>query len=175
MRRQVNYPALAWLIVVLLGTAVALRLAWQSFLANPQLLQAGRPVGWASTFGIVATLIIVVAAPLVAWLVHRAFFSRSEEHTSELQSLMRISYAVFCLKKKNLNPLEVTNIFQAIIRPTRPSVAIPISARLCRRFWFGYKVIGSHTQSPVDVPCHGTCGPVLAPNGGQRAVHHRRP
>src|SRR3546814_4881156 len=28
------------------------------------------------------------------------FFLRSEEHTSELQSLMRISYAVFCLKKK---------------------------------------------------------------------------
>src|SRR3546814_4300040 len=28
--------------------------------------------------------------------------SRSEEHTSELQSLMRISYAVFCLKKKKL-------------------------------------------------------------------------
>src|SRR3546814_950294 len=28
-------------------------------------------------------------------------FGRSEEHTSELQSLMRISYAVFCLKKKN--------------------------------------------------------------------------
>src|SRR3546814_10000044 len=31
--------------------------------------------------------------------------SRSEEHTSELQSLMRISYAVFCLKKKNSQPL----------------------------------------------------------------------
>src|SRR3546814_7959452 len=30
-----------------------------------------------------------------------AGFARSEEHTSELQSLMRISYAVFCLKKKN--------------------------------------------------------------------------
>src|SRR3546814_2091590 len=29
---------------------------------------------------------------------------RSEEHTSELQSLMRISYAVFCLKKKNKQP-----------------------------------------------------------------------
>src|SRR3546814_8948643 len=29
-----------------------------------------------------------------------AIFHRSEEHTSELQSLMRISYAVFCLKKK---------------------------------------------------------------------------
>src|SRR3546814_5341302 len=31
--------------------------------------------------------------------------SRSEEHTSELQSLMRISYAVFCLKKKNRNQI----------------------------------------------------------------------
>src|SRR3546814_2702014 len=31
-----------------------------------------------------------------------AAFGRSEEHTSELQSLMRISYAVFCLKKKNM-------------------------------------------------------------------------
>src|SRR3546814_7006787 len=31
----------------------------------------------------------------------RSARSRSEEHTSELQSLMRISYAVFCLKKKN--------------------------------------------------------------------------
>src|SRR3546814_5499445 len=30
-----------------------------------------------------------------------ALIVRSEEHTSELQSLMRISYAVFCLKKKN--------------------------------------------------------------------------
>src|SRR3546814_4485281 len=32
-------------------------------------------------------------------LTHRSFAGRSEEHTSELQSLMRISYAVFCLKK----------------------------------------------------------------------------
>src|SRR3546814_2426836 len=37
-----------------------------------------------------------------ASLIHRRLFgrTRSEEHTSELQSLMRISYAVFCLKKK---------------------------------------------------------------------------
>src|SRR3546814_7184051 len=33
--------------------------------------------------------------------VETAALERSEEHTSELQSLMRISYAVFCLKKKN--------------------------------------------------------------------------
>src|SRR3546814_8563655 len=35
---------------------------------------------------------------------------RSEEHTSELQSLMRISYAVFCLKKKNTRPHTSTAI-----------------------------------------------------------------
>src|SRR3546814_1666349 len=34
---------------------------------------------------------------------------RSEEHTSELQSLMRISYAVFCLKKKKKNAPETYN------------------------------------------------------------------
>src|SRR3546814_10510022 len=34
-------------------------------------------------------------------LVMASAATRSEEHTSELQSLMRISYAVFCLKKKN--------------------------------------------------------------------------
>src|SRR3546814_7033388 len=36
-------------------------------------------------------------------LAVRAVLTRSEEHTSELQSLMRISYAVFCLKKKKKN------------------------------------------------------------------------
>src|SRR3546814_8101143 len=35
--------------------------------------------------------------------------SRSEEHTSELQSLMRISYAVFCLQKKNRPRQETTH------------------------------------------------------------------
>src|SRR3546814_3997461 len=36
-----------------------------------------------------------------ARIVDSGVLGRSEEHTSELQSLMRISYAVFCLKKKN--------------------------------------------------------------------------
>src|SRR3546814_4160187 len=51
--------------------------------------------------------------PVVALgLVPRAHFAvRSEEHTSELQSLMRTSYAVFCLKKKN-------NYLHTIIRTT---------------------------------------------------------
>src|SRR3546814_5008931 len=39
-----------------------------------------------------------------------ALSHRSEEHTSELQSLMRISYAVFCLKKKKQNSNRIHNI-----------------------------------------------------------------
>src|SRR3546814_9053129 len=39
----------------------------------------------------------------------KAFVIRSEEHTSELQSLMRISYAVFCLKKKKKYDNQNTN------------------------------------------------------------------
>src|SRR3546814_4035768 len=35
--------------------------------------------------------------------------TRSEEHTSELQSLMRISYAVFCLKKQIKNKINILN------------------------------------------------------------------
>src|SRR3546814_5184092 len=48
---------------------------------------------------------VEVEAPLASGTVTaRADYAfRSEEHTSELQSLMRISYAVFCLKKKNKN------------------------------------------------------------------------
>src|SRR3546814_8568315 len=41
------------------------------------------------------------AAPLSPTRLIAHWSSRSEEHTSELQSLMRISYAVFCLQKKN--------------------------------------------------------------------------
>src|SRR3546814_6810338 len=37
------------------------------------------------------------------------FVRRSEEHTSELQSLMRISYAVFCLKKKQHKKMQTHN------------------------------------------------------------------
>src|SRR3546814_1586935 len=41
-----------------------------------------------------------ISARHAAKRTHLAPIDRSEEHTSELQSLMRISYAVFCLKKK---------------------------------------------------------------------------
>src|SRR3546814_1217454 len=47
-----------------------------------------------------AVSVVAVAAPSRAVLGPRSGNTRSEEHTSELQSLMRSSYAVFCLKKK---------------------------------------------------------------------------
>src|SRR3546814_7280867 len=53
---------------------------------------------------------------------HASFLDRSEEHTSELQSLMRISYAVFCLKKKkkqNTTKTQdtTTQIYQTLTTP----------------------------------------------------------
>src|SRR3546814_2624076 len=50
--------------------------------------------------------LVHLAARLVA-----GGFRRSEEHTSELQSLMRISYAVFCLKKKKTHTKSITRIY----------------------------------------------------------------
>src|SRR3546814_3886976 len=44
------------------------------------------------------TILGALAVLLIGWII------RSEEHTSELQSLMRISYAVFCLKKTKKTP-----------------------------------------------------------------------
>src|SRR3546814_2366781 len=55
-----------------------------------------------------------LAAARIGLGVELHLLARSEEHTSELQSLMRISYAVFCLKKKkqrtkNIRPKQITN------------------------------------------------------------------
>src|SRR3546814_1175711 len=63
----------------------------------------GEPMGF---YQLRAPVAILPALALAAWLAHRRGLRaldelRSEEHTSELQSLMRISYAVFCLTKKN--------------------------------------------------------------------------
>src|SRR3546814_8740479 len=55
-----------------------------------------------------AEQVLAETALLALEHVGQRFQRRSEEHTSELQSLMRISYAVFCLKKKNNNTSELT-------------------------------------------------------------------
>src|SRR3546814_12518106 len=82
---------------------------------------AGKPgIGQHDDAGIVDDLLDVsheqrvVEALGVIVILHQARHQRgaelrrSEEHTSELQSLMRISYAVFCLKKKNRNSGQET-------------------------------------------------------------------
>src|SRR3546814_1976093 len=52
--------------------------------------------------------VIRIAIPLTIYFVVQFLISRSEEHTSEIQSLMRISYAVFCLKTKNRSQTNTT-------------------------------------------------------------------
>src|SRR3546814_10686659 len=75
---------------------------------NTQMVRAGQPL--ADLDPATADVELAAAEAQLARAIRdmRADFSkvgessaRSEEHTSELQSLMRISYAVFCLKKKN--------------------------------------------------------------------------
>src|SRR3546814_3688598 len=66
-----------------------------------------------SRIGIVANALRNGCGISITDLINECSFlrhSRSEEHTSELQSLMRISYAVFCLKKKKITN-ERTNIY----------------------------------------------------------------
>src|SRR3546814_9960147 len=53
---------------------------------------------------------------LVSPIIGLAASARSEEHTSELQSLMRISYAVFCLKKKRQKNLHMTSRLQRRVK-----------------------------------------------------------
>src|SRR3546814_4238960 len=59
-----------------------------------------REAGVQAIFG-PGTNLVEAAGEVLKLLGHNLPPIRSEEHTSELQSLMRISYAVFCLKKKN--------------------------------------------------------------------------
>src|SRR3546814_4982052 len=69
-----------------------------------------------AVMGILLMNIIAFSMPGMAYINPRLwggetpidYAMRSEEHTSELQSLMRISYAVFCLKKKK-KPTNTTN------------------------------------------------------------------
>src|SRR3546814_2620308 len=83
--------------------------------------------------GVAVTALVLGILAVVFGLI--PFAGRSEEHTSELQSLMRISYAVFCLKKKitsyptpthSKNPPQRTRAYlrQNTAR-TRPSPSEP--------------------------------------------------
>src|SRR3546814_6364407 len=87
------------------------------FVTNPTRLARGIEEGIANSLlvkvnqigTLTETLEAVSMAQRAAYTAVMSHRSRSEEHTSELQSLMRISYAVFCLKKKNKRTTQKTN------------------------------------------------------------------
>src|SRR3546814_10554378 len=96
-------------LVSLVDAAVALASASVSEAAAAVAAASAEPaLAAASAASVVAMVACACARAAASWATWDAVLtwslsipvSRSEEHTSELQSLMRISYAVFCLKKK---------------------------------------------------------------------------
>src|SRR3546814_3086460 len=76
-------------------------------------LWRARPATWVSIvlrFRLKSAAAPTAAHPCWSMIIRQAGPMRSEEHTSELQSLMRISYAVFCLKKKNKTDLYILEV-----------------------------------------------------------------
>src|SRR3546814_7785810 len=66
----------------------------------PGLVDAHLHLSWNNAPGIAPIQLMPVEEHILSTIEMAKVVLRSEEHTSELQSLMRISYAVFCLKKK---------------------------------------------------------------------------
>src|SRR3546814_3350600 len=70
-------------------------------IASVEMVEAVGQAYWPAYLDAIARLLRPGGRAAIQYiLIDDALFDRSEEHTSELQSLMRISYAVFCLKKK---------------------------------------------------------------------------
>src|SRR3546814_6312027 len=89
---------IAGLILLAAAPCTAMVFVWSN-------LVDGEPHFTLSQVALNDSIMVVAFAPLVGLLLGISAITvpwdtRSEEHTSELQSLMRISYAVFCLKKK---------------------------------------------------------------------------
>src|SRR3546814_6241266 len=118
-RIQVNLYSRSVLFVAPLEDKVrSLLLGWIVVVTLACLTRTMFPVvpggGTASWLLLVVPHGLIMASPFLAYWAANAAFPRgvdfaqpeirSEEHTSELQSLMRISYAVFCLKKKKIYP-----------------------------------------------------------------------
>src|SRR3546814_2039503 len=105
LRNRRPKPTGSQQLLVALTVPLALVIAWALTKSAPA-DQMGAAVGYTA---------IVAAMAACAWASRFPRYRtglRSEEHTSELQSLMRISYAVFCLQKHNLHPANTTNTQQ---------------------------------------------------------------
>src|SRR3546814_4904324 len=91
---------------------IAVILLVKSGMVTVQKLRAARGYVIVGAFIIAAVVTPpdVVSQFMLALPLCLLFELRSEEHTSELQSLMRISYAVFCLKKKKYKHINTSNI-----------------------------------------------------------------
>src|SRR3546814_4948879 len=72
-----------------------------------------------------------ITTALTRWPDAGSSTARSEEHTSELQSLMRISYAVFCLKQKNFKHEFIDTVTQ-------------VTKELCNFHRFAAHLYGAH-------------------------------
>src|SRR3546814_3392533 len=79
------------------------RLASSRPIHTPVVSPLEKPRNQPSLFEVVVPVLPATGRPICAARPVPVATARSEEHTSELQSLMRSSYAVFCLKKKNNN------------------------------------------------------------------------
>src|SRR3546814_3107601 len=97
------------LLVSLVTGLVVYKRFWKGFFRPTLRIRHGARIFWGDFHrlsGIWSIWFIAVISITGTWFLIQALLSdnqisiRSEEHTSELQSLMRISYAVFCLKKK---------------------------------------------------------------------------
>src|SRR3546814_2852171 len=91
------------------SSSLAIYFPWQFlyFFPLPQGQGSFRPILSPTLTGCVFTSVSTGMPPPEA-----AALARSEEHTSELQSLMRISYTVFCLKKKNKHSINFSSNLQ---------------------------------------------------------------
>src|SRR3546814_3350017 len=90
-------------LLVLVFAVTASTMAVANFLNSRIVMVVGtRRISHSALVGLILLSGLHLVVALAGWetLATFAVIQRSEEHTSELQSLMRISYAVFCLKKK---------------------------------------------------------------------------
>lgn len=76
MRRKLHVPALIGFVATVAVTAKILWARWTIHADSHAIMPSAMGPGWTSVFGTEAFLILAAAAPLAAWLGHKAFFSR---------------------------------------------------------------------------------------------------